>query len=54
MIKVVRSTATSVKAKLCDHVTRVEHKGEIIIITRHGKDAAAIIPMNMLMVEKAQ
>ncbi|MGH7270682.1 MAG: type II toxin-antitoxin system Phd/YefM family antitoxin [Polyangiaceae bacterium] len=42
------------KAHLSELVDRAEFKGKRIIILRHGKPAAAIVPVSMAALEPAQ
>ena len=38
---------TEAREKLSDLVDRVEHQGDAFIISRHGKPAAAVVPVEV-------
>jgi len=42
-----RLSITEARKQLANIVDRVEHKGENYIIVRHGKAAAAVVPMEV-------
>jgi prevent-host-death family protein len=46
--RVTRLNLSTVKANLAVVIARVED-GEIIIVTKYGRDAAAIVPMSFLI-----
>ncbi len=47
----IRFTLTKARAKLADIVADAQYGGKITIITRHGKDAAAVVPVTFVEVE---
>ena len=40
-----RFPLTEARAKLTDIVSAAQYGGKVTIITRHGKDAAAVVPI---------
>jgi prevent-host-death family protein len=38
---------TEARKQLAEIVDRVKHKGENVIIVRHGQEAAAVVPMDV-------
>jgi prevent-host-death family protein len=46
-------TAKDLKAHLSDSLGRVQFGGEQLVVTKNGKAAAAIIPIEMLMALRA-
>ena len=44
----IRMKATTVRREFSDMLNRVSYKGERIIMERHGKDVACIIPLEDL------
>jgi prevent-host-death family protein len=49
-----RRSFADVKAHLSEVVDQAEHRGKKIIILRHGKPAAAIVPVATLRVSRAR
>jgi prevent-host-death family protein len=43
-----RTSLVHAKAHLSELVDHAEHKGKPVVILRHGKPAAAIVPMSMV------
>lgn len=43
-----RTSLVHAKAHLSELVDQAEHKGKPVLILRHGKPAAAIVPVNMV------
>jgi prevent-host-death family protein len=48
MTIVRRTSLVHAKAHLSELVDQAEHKGKPVVILRHGKPAAAIVPVSML------
>jgi prevent-host-death family protein len=44
-----KTSFASAKARLSELVDEAEHKGARIVILRHGKPAAAIVPVSVAM-----
>jgi len=43
-----RVTVTEVRDQISDTLNRVAYKGERLVVRRHGKDVAAIVPVEDL------
>lgn len=43
----VKTSLADAKARLSELVDQAEHKGKRIVILRHGKPAAAIVPVDV-------
>lgn len=42
----MQTTITNFKAKCIHFVDTVQHQGDVVIITRHGKAAAKLVPID--------
>jgi prevent-host-death family protein len=53
MVSMRRMSFVQAKARLSELVDRAEHKHQPVLILRHGKPAAAIVPVDLLPDAKA-
>ncbi|MDF3129963.1 type II toxin-antitoxin system Phd/YefM family antitoxin [Kiritimatiellaeota bacterium B1221] len=42
----MQTTITNFKAKCIHFVDTVQHQGDVVVITRHGKAAAKLVPID--------
>jgi prevent-host-death family protein len=54
MVIVIRRSLAEAKAHLSELVDQAEHKKKRIVILRHGKPAAAIVPVEVAVPRKAR
>jgi prevent-host-death family protein len=54
MVIVIKTSLAEAKAHLSELVDQAEHKKKRIVILRHGKPAAAIVPVEVAVPKKAR
>jgi prevent-host-death family protein len=54
MVMVIKTSLAEAKAHLSELVDQAEHKKKRIVILRHGKPAAAIVPVEVAAPKKAR
>ncbi|HEX3770252.1 MAG TPA: type II toxin-antitoxin system Phd/YefM family antitoxin [Polyangiaceae bacterium] len=54
MVTVIKTSLAEAKAHLSELVDQAEHKKKRIVILRHGKPAAAIVPVEVAVPRRAR